>query len=104
MATHDGQNWFGSRQILVGIPANFLECKNMSTATPSGSHEPENDGRPAIGGLSWEGAKRGEAVSFSWFFHPDNFHFSTRAIEPVEAIFFYGTLLREECEIDHETR
>lgn len=44
----------------------------------------------------------GEPVGFSWFFNPDNFHFSARAIEPVEAVFFYGTLLREECEIDHE--
>ncbi len=44
----------------------------------------------------------GEPIGFSWFFNPDNLHFSARAIEPVEAIFFYGTLLREECEIDHE--
>lgn len=44
----------------------------------------------------------GEPIGFSWFFNPDNFHFSARAIEPVEAVFFYGTLLREECELDHE--
>jgi CRP-like cAMP-binding protein len=44
----------------------------------------------------------GEPLGFSWFFDPENRHFSARAIEPVEAIFFYGSLLREECEIDHE--
>jgi CRP-like cAMP-binding protein len=44
----------------------------------------------------------GEPVGFSWFFNPENLHFTARAIEPVEAIFFYGTLLREDCEIDHE--
>jgi hypothetical protein len=25
-----------------------------------------------------------------------------RTLDAVDAIFFYGTLLREECEIDHE--
>lgn len=44
----------------------------------------------------------GEPVGFSWFFNPENVHFTSRATEHVEAIFFYGTLLREDCEIDHE--
>jgi CRP-like cAMP-binding protein len=44
----------------------------------------------------------GEPVGFSWFFNPENLHFTARALEHVEAIFFYGTLLREDCEIDHE--
>lgn len=44
----------------------------------------------------------GEAVGFSWFFDPQNHHFSARTLERVDAIFFYGTLLREDCEIDHE--
>jgi CRP/FNR family cyclic AMP-dependent transcriptional regulator len=42
----------------------------------------------------------GEAVGFSWFYTPENLHFAARAIEPVEAVFFYGTLLREECDLD----
>jgi CRP/FNR family transcriptional regulator, cyclic AMP receptor protein len=44
----------------------------------------------------------GEPVGFSWFFNPDNVHFTSRALDRVEAVFFYGTLLREDCEIDHE--
>lgn len=44
----------------------------------------------------------GEPVGFSWFFDPENVHFTARALEPVETIFFYGTLVREDCEFDHE--
>jgi CRP/FNR family transcriptional regulator, cyclic AMP receptor protein len=44
----------------------------------------------------------GEPVGFSWFFNPENVHFTSRALEHVEAVFFYGTLLREDCDIDHE--
>jgi CRP/FNR family cyclic AMP-dependent transcriptional regulator len=42
----------------------------------------------------------GEAAGFSWSFTPETLHFTARAIEPVKAIFFYGTLLREDCELD----
>ena len=42
----------------------------------------------------------GEAVGFSWFFTPENLHFTARAVEPVKAVFFYGTLLREDCDLD----
>ena len=44
----------------------------------------------------------GDAVGFSWFFNSDTMHFTARALEPVEAVFFYGTLLREECELDRD--
>lgn len=58
-----------------------------------------------IGGsqrLSVQEVGPGEAVGFSWFFDPQNVHFTARALEPVETIFFYGTLVREDCEFDHE--
>jgi CRP/FNR family transcriptional regulator, cyclic AMP receptor protein len=42
----------------------------------------------------------GEAAGFSWCFTPETLHFTVRALEPVKAIFFYGTLLREDCELD----
>jgi CRP/FNR family transcriptional regulator, cyclic AMP receptor protein len=42
----------------------------------------------------------GDVVGFSWCFTPENLQFSVRALEPVRAIFFYGTLLREDCELD----
>lgn len=41
----------------------------------------------------------GDAVGFSWLFTPDKLHFTARAIEPVVAVFFYGTMLREDCEL-----
>jgi len=34
-------------------------------------------------------------------FPPYVWHFTARAVERTEAIFFYGTILREYCERDH---
>ena len=42
----------------------------------------------------------GDSVGFSWSFTPETLHFTARALEPVKAVFFYGTLLREDCELD----
>jgi CRP/FNR family transcriptional regulator, cyclic AMP receptor protein len=44
----------------------------------------------------------GEVLGWSWLFPPFFWHFDARAIEPTEAIFFYGIPLREQCEIDHD--
>src|SRR5689334_11035668 len=44
----------------------------------------------------------GDVLGWSWLFEPCHWHFSARALEPTEAIFIYGTPLREECESDHE--
>ena len=44
----------------------------------------------------------GEVLGWSWLFPPYFWHFDARALEPVEAVFLYGTPLREECESDHE--
>jgi CRP-like cAMP-binding protein len=41
-----------------------------------------------------------EVVGWSWLFPPHYWHFSARAVEPTNAIFFYGTRLREQCEED----
>ena len=43
----------------------------------------------------------GDLLGWSWMFPPYVWHFSARAVEPTEAIFFYGTILREHCERDH---
>jgi CRP/FNR family cyclic AMP-dependent transcriptional regulator len=40
----------------------------------------------------------GDLLGWSWMFPPYVWHFTARAIEPTEAIFFYGTILREYCE------
>ena len=44
----------------------------------------------------------GEDLGWSWLFPPFCLSFSARAIEPVKAIFFYGTRLQQQCEEDHE--
>ncbi len=44
----------------------------------------------------------GEVLGWSWLFPPYFWHFDARAVEPTEAIFFYGTPLRDECENDHD--
>jgi len=43
----------------------------------------------------------GDLLGWSWMLPPYVWHFSARAVEPTEAIFFYGTILREYCERDH---
>ncbi len=44
----------------------------------------------------------GDVLGWSWLFSPYYWHFDARALEPVKAIFFYGTWLREYCEQDHD--
>ena len=44
----------------------------------------------------------GDNLGWSWLFPPYYLHSSARAIEPVKAIFFYGTRLQQQCEADHE--
>ena len=43
----------------------------------------------------------GDLLGWSWMFPPYVWHFTARAAERTEAIFFYGTILREYCERDH---
>ena len=40
----------------------------------------------------------GDVLGWSWLFWPYTWRFDARALEPVKAIFFYGTRLREHCE------
>jgi CRP/FNR family cyclic AMP-dependent transcriptional regulator len=44
----------------------------------------------------------GDVLGWSWLFPPCHWHFDARAIEPITAIFFYGTRVREQCEEDHD--
>lgn len=46
--------------------------------------------------------KAGDVLGWSWLFPPYYWHFTAHAKTPVEAIFFYGTRLRERCEQDPE--
>ena len=43
----------------------------------------------------------GDLLGWSWMLPPYIWHFTARAVEPTDAIFFYGTILREYCEKDH---
>src|SRR5436190_65744 len=40
----------------------------------------------------------GDVLGWSWLFPPYYWHFDARAAEPTEAVFFYGTRLREQAE------
>ncbi len=42
----------------------------------------------------------GDVLGWSWLFPPYTWNFTARAVEPVRAIFFYGTWLRERCDAD----
>ncbi len=44
----------------------------------------------------------GDLLGWSWLFSPYVWRLHARAVEPTEAIFFYGTRLREQCEADHD--
>jgi hypothetical protein len=43
----------------------------------------------------------GDSLGWSWMFPPYVWRFTAIAVEPIDAIFFYGTTLREYCEKDH---
>ncbi len=44
----------------------------------------------------------GDVLGWSWLFPPYYWHFDARVIEPMTAIFFYGTRLRQECDQNFE--
>jgi len=44
----------------------------------------------------------GDYLGWAWLFEPYSFYLSARAVEPTRAIFFYGTVLRQRCEADHD--
>jgi CRP-like cAMP-binding protein len=44
----------------------------------------------------------GDVLGWSWLFPPFYWHFDARAEQRTDAIFFYGTRLRELCEEDHD--
>lgn len=44
----------------------------------------------------------GEVLGWSWLFPPYYWHFDARTLQPTNAVFFYGTRLRTQCEEDHD--
>ena len=43
-----------------------------------------------------------DVLGWSWLFPPYFWHFDARSTKRTQAIFFYGTWLRENCERDHD--
>lgn len=67
------------------------------------------DGKVALETMAREGERAliqtigaGDVLGWSWLFSPYYWQFDARVVEPVKAIFFYATPLREECEADHD--
>lgn len=52
--------------------------------------------------IAMQSVGAGEVLGWSWLFAPYYWHFDACAVEPTQAIFFYGTRLREKCEEDRE--
>lgn len=59
--------------------------------------EAEADDRP---GIAVDQIGAGDVLGWSWLFPPYTWNFTARTIEPVKAVFFYGTWLREQSETD----
>lgn len=74
----------------VGDPANRFYLLLSGRVTLESS--------PQDGGLPIQVLEAGDVLGWSWLFPPYFWRFGARAIEPVDAIFFYGTRLREQAE------
>ena len=44
----------------------------------------------------------GDYLGWTWLFEPYSFYANARTVKPTRAIFFYGTMLRQHCEDDHD--
>ncbi|KAB2674602.1 MAG: Crp/Fnr family transcriptional regulator [Verrucomicrobia bacterium] len=106
---------------LRGMDWRHLEAMaacSMGVGFPAGERvfrtgEPANRfylilrGRVALEAVAPDGAKvplqvieAGDVLGWSWLFPPHRWQFDAVTLEPVEAIFFYGTRLREFAEED----
>ena len=87
---------FGKGELIFreGDPANlFYLIRSGSVSLQSApGHEP----------VQVQVIGAGDVLGWSWLFPPYYWHFEARALEPVDAIFLYGTRLRELSEQDHE--
>ncbi len=85
----------GERIFREGDPANrfyLLEEGNVSLESHGKDEAP----------VSIQMIGAGDVLGWSWLFPPYYWHFDARALEPVKAIFFYGTWLREYSNQDHD--
>jgi CRP/FNR family cyclic AMP-dependent transcriptional regulator len=77
------------------------EFANRFYLIESGKVQLESAAGPNTTPLVIETLGPGDLLGWSWMFPPHAWHFTARAVEPTNAIFFYGTILREYCERDH---
>src|SRR5687767_11635504 len=77
-----------------GDPANRFYLLMKGKVSLETEHEEKHFTVQTIGG--------GDVLGWSWLFPPYYTHFDARALEPTDAMFFYGTRLREMCEEDHD--
>lgn len=91
------QTWFESDELIFreGDTANRFY---LIVAGKVALEAPDRNGRVVL--LQTIG--NSELLGWSWMFSSYIWHLHARAVEPTEAIFFYGTRLREVCETDHE--
>ncbi len=76
------------------------ETANRFYLIETGRVSLESKGGAAAEAVAIDAIGNGELLGWSWLFPPYIWHFTARAAEPTDAIFFYGTVLREYCEAD----
>ena len=91
------QTQFAPGQIIFceGDPANrFYLIERGKVAVELERRDREPIGLDVLG--------LGRELGWSWILPPYYEHFTARALEATDAIFFYGTRLREQCEENHD--
>jgi len=97
LADHAMRIWFEADELIFreGDVANRFY---LIVAGKVALEAPDRNGRIVL--LQTVG--NSELLGWSWMFSPYIWHLHARAVEPTEAIFFYGTRLRDLCEADHD--
>ncbi|HMJ05394.1 MAG TPA: cyclic nucleotide-binding domain-containing protein [Chthoniobacterales bacterium] len=76
------------------------ETANRFYLIQTGKVELEAVVRPGGRAIVVDTIGAGELLGWSWLFEPFEWQFTARALSATEAIFFYGTVLREYCNED----
>ena len=113
LAEHPFLTWFDRKQVALltdcALPATFKtgeiifregERAERFYLIISGKVALESSaeyGEPVI--IETIGA--GDLLGWSWMMPPYQWHFTARALEPTNAIFFAAAILRQYCEKDH---
>jgi CRP/FNR family transcriptional regulator, cyclic AMP receptor protein len=120
-ARDDGTAGWKSHPFLQGLNAGHLvtlaECAMLTEFTPGQvifregemanrfylvleGHVTLEAEAPDRAPVAVDTVSSGDVLGWSWLFAPYCWNFTARAVEPVRAVFFYGTWLRERCAQD----